>query len=327
MTSSGDSGFELVATLTAPISPARTQVPEHPPLRIGVVQHRWQSVASSLAAHLTVGVGLAAAQGARIVFLPELTLSRYPADVVPTGTAADAAEDLTSGPTFAFASHAARTHGVYVHASLYERLPDADDGLGYNTAIVVDPAGELVGRTRKLHIPVTDGYYENRYFRGGPARPGGDVFPVYEPAGLHGMRLGMPTCYDEWFPELARAYSLGGANVLVYATAIGSEVNFPGFDSQPMWQQVIVGNGIANGLFMIVPNRTGSETRPDGSPGNSFYGSSFVSDPYGRVLAQAPRDRDAVLVVDLDLAQREDWLALFPFLSNRRPDAYGALTK
>jgi N-carbamoylputrescine amidase len=90
---------------------------------------------------------------------------------------------------------------------------------------------------------------------------------------------------------------------------------------------VIVGNGIANGLFMVVPNRTGQETRPDGTPGNSFYGSSFVSDPYGRILVQAPRDEPCVLVADLDLGQREDWLALFPFLSTRRPDTYGILTQ
>ena len=114
---------------------------------------------------------------------------------------------------------------------------------------------------------------------------------------------------------------------MVYPTAIGSEPDHPDFDTQPLWQQVIVGNGIANGLFMVVPNRTGSETRPDGTPGNVFYGSSFVSDPYGRILVQAPRDEPCVLVTDLDLAQREDWLDLFPFLRTRRPDTYGALTR
>ena len=112
------------------------------------------------------------------------------------------------------------------------------------------------------------------------------------------MRLGLPTCWDEWFPEVARLYSLGGAEVLCYPTAIGSEPDHPDFDTQPLWQQVIVGNGIANGLFMVVPNRYGTEGLI------TFYGSSFISDPYGRVLAQAPRDEAAVLVADLDLAQR-----------------------
>ncbi len=113
--------------------------------------------------------------------------------------------------------------------------------------------------------------------------------------------------------------------MLVYPTAIGSEPDHPEFDTQPLWRQVIVGNGIANGTFMVVPNRTGGELRPDGTPGNTFYGSSFVSDPYGRILAEAPRDEKAVLVVDLDLPQRGDWLELFPFLATRRPDTYASL--
>lgn len=318
--------FRVIEALAAPPSPARSGEPQHPPVRIGVVQHAWRSDAHELCRHLSDGIGEAAARGAGVVFLPELTLSRYPADALPTGIAADAAEALAGGPTFSFAAEAARKHGVHVHASLYERA-DAADGLGFNTAIIVSPGGELVGRTRKLHIPVTAGYYENRYFRGGPAASAAEAFPVYELAGLEGARVGIPTCYDEWFPELARAYSLEGANIIVYATAIGSEVKFPGFDSQPMLQQVITGNGIANGTFMVMANRTGAEPKANGEPGSSFYGSSFVSDPYGRVLAKAPRDEDAVLVVDLDLEQREDWLALFPFLPNRRPDAYGILTE
>lgn len=111
---------------------------------------------------------------------------------------------------------------MLVHASLYERA-DAADGLGYNTAILVSPSGELVGRTRKLHIPVTAGYYENTYFRPGPAE---NAYPVYRPAELDGAAVGMPTCWDEWFPEVSRMYSLSGAEILVYPTAIGSEPAF-----------------------------------------------------------------------------------------------------
>ncbi len=187
---------------------------------------------------------------------------------------------------------------------------------------MVAPDTTLVSRTRKLHIPVTAGYYEDHYFRPGP--PGGDAFPLItlgdDPA-HPAARLGAPTCWDQWFPELARAYSLEGAEVLIYPTAIGSEPDHPDFDTQPLWQQVIVGNGIANGTFMVAINRTGVEEPL------AFYGSSFISDPYGRVLAQAPRDRPAVLVADLDLDQRRDWLELFPFLTTRRPDAYGPLTR
>ena len=206
-----------------------------------------------------------------------------------------------------------------MHASLYERA-DGPDGLGYNTAIVVAPDGRLVSRTRKLHIPVTAGYYEDRYFRPGPAD--GDPFPltVLDTDGGE-ARLGCPTCWDQWFPELARAYSLAGAEVLVYPTAIGSEPDHPDFDTEPLWQQVIVANGIANGTFMIAINRIGFEDPL------TFYGSSFISDPYGRILVQAPRDRPAVLVADLDLDQRRDWLELFPFLRTRRPEAYGRLVE
>ncbi|SHG54530.1 N-carbamoylputrescine amidase [Jatrophihabitans endophyticus] len=304
-----------------PESLARVRPRTAAPLRVGVVQHAWS--ADGLTAWLTDAVAAAARRGARIVFLPEVTLSRYPADTLPDGDASVVAEELETGPTVEFARNAAKASGVYVHTSVYRR-DDAGDGLGLNTAIIVAPTGEVVAATNKLHIPVTAGYYEDKYFRAGPAGPD-DPYRVHVLPDLAGARVGLPTCWDEWFPEVARAYSLAGANIVVYPTAIGSEPDHPDFDTQPLWQQVIVGNAIANGLFMVVPNRTGAETRPDGTPGNTFYGSSFVADPYGRVLVQAPRDEPCVLVADLDLAQREDWLDLFPFLRTRRPDTYGPL--
>ncbi len=313
--------MRLISAGGVPSSPARVHDPArvHPdrvPLTVGLVQHAWDPDAARLRATLREGVERAADAGARVVFLPELTLSRYPADTLPRGVPSEAAEPLEDGPTVAFAREAARSSGAYVHASLYERA-DAPDGLGFNTAVLLSPGGELVARTRKTHIPVTAGYYEDRYFRPGP---GEDAYPVVELADP-AVRLGMPTCWDEWFPEVARAYALGGADVLAYPTAIGSEPDHPDFDTRPLWEQVIVGHGIANGLFVVVPNRCGTEGLI------TFYGSSFVSDPYGRVLVRAPRDEAAVLVADLDLDQRRDWLDLFPFLATRRPDSYGALTE
>jgi len=162
-----------------------------------------------------------------------------------------------------------------------------------------------------MHIPCFTGYHEDRYFE-----PGDSGFPVVEVAGAN---FAFPTCWDQWFPELARAYSLRGAEVIVYPTAIGSEPELPGFDTQPLWEQTIRANGLANATFMIAVNRTGSE------PPLRFYGSSFISDPYGRLLVQAPRDRDAVLVAELDLDQRRDWLE-FGLLSTRRPEQYRPLT-
>ncbi len=314
---------ELITAFPPPPSLARTRPPERAPLRLGLVQERWHSDAAKHEAALAHGIAMAAEEGATIVCLQELTLSPYFA-VTDGGPEAAGAqpEELESGPTISFARRAAAESGVHVHASLYERA-DEGDGLGFNTAIVVAPDGTLVSRTRKLHIPVTAGYYEDHYFRPGPA--GGDAFPLIalptdeDPA--HPARLGAPTCWDQWFPELARAYSLEGAEVLIYPTAIGSEPDHPDFDTQPLWQQVIVGNGIANGTFMVAVNRTGVEDPL------TFYGSSFISAPYGRILVQAPRDRPAVLVADLDLDQRRDWLELFPFLTTRRPDAYEPLTR
>ncbi|MCK0175374.1 nitrilase-related carbon-nitrogen hydrolase [Mycolicibacterium sp. F2034L] len=306
----------IVLTAAAPPPLSRTAESHRPPLRVGLVQHRWRPDAAELAAAVRSGIALAADAGATAVFLPEITLLRYPADR-PGGAHADTpSEDLHTGPTFTLAAEAATAHGIFVHASLYERSPAAD-GLGLNTAILVSPAGELVARTHKLHIPISAGYYEDTYFRPGAAD---DPYPVYAPDGL-GARIGLPTCWDQWFPEVARSYSLGGAEIVVYPTAIGSEPVFPDLDTRPLWQQVIVANGISSGLFMIVPNRVGDEGAL------TFYGSSFISDPYGRVLVQAPRDEEAVLVADLDLDQRRDWLELFPFLLTRRPDTYGALTE
>lgn len=303
-------------TQTAPAeSLARVLPTSRPPVRVALVQHRWREDATELVDVLTAAIGDAAAAGASVVFLPEITLSRYPADVRADANPGRNAENLTEGPTFAFAAAAARRFGVFVHTSLYERA-EAADGLGFNAAILVSPAGEIIGHTRKMHIPVTEGYYEDTYFRGGPDE---NAYPVYRVAELGGASIGMPTCWDEWFPEVARLYSLGGAEIIVYPTAIGSEPGFPEFDTQPLWQHVIVGNGITSGTFMVVPNRTGDEG------GLTFYGSSFISDPYGRVLVSAPRDEEVILVADLDLDQRKDWLDLFPFLTTRRPGSYGAL--
>ena len=302
----------ITATGEPPPSLARVEAPTRAPFRIGAVQEAWRADPEAQVAALERGIAMAAGEGAQLVCLQELTLSPYFA-IVPDAheLAASLSETIPGGPTTELAARAARAHGIHVHASLYEQATDG--GLGYNTAIVVAPSGDVVAKTHKLHIPVTAGYYEDKYFRAGDDEKG---FPVVE---VGEGRFGFPTCWDQWFPELARAYSLGGAEVIVYPTAIGSEPDHPDFDTQPLWERVIVGNGIANGTFMVAVNRIGSE------PPLTFYGSSFISDPYGRVLARAPRDEPAVLVADLDLDQRRDWLELFPFLRTRRPETYAAL--
>jgi N-carbamoylputrescine amidase len=293
-------------------SPARVHAPTREPLRVGAVQMVWHPDPAEHDAAITEGVQLAAGSGARVVCLPELTRSRYfavePRD--PDHPAA-APERLPGGPTFDLAARGAIANGVYVHASCYEAA--SDGGLGYNTAFVVAPDGALVAKRRKTHLPVTAGYYEDTWFR-----PGDSGWPVTP---IDGGAFAFPTCWDQWFPETARAFALAGAEVLVYPTAIGSEPDHPAFDTEPLWQHVISAQGIMNGTFMIAVNRTGREGPL------TFYGSSFVSDPYGRILVQAPRSEPAVLVADLDLDQARDWLDLFPLLGTRRPETYGPLTE
>lgn len=305
--------FEVVDTTgRIPDSPARTRDPDRSVFTVGAVQLPWNPDPGAHIESLREGIGIAAERGARLVCLQELTLSPYFAIEPDDRDSIDRyRESIPDGPTSRFAIEMARELGLFVHASLYEEV--AGDDLGFNTAICASPDGQLVARTRKVHIPVTAGYHEDRYFR-----PGDTGFPV---VGIDRARVGFPTCWDQWFPELARAYSLAGADLIVYPTAIGSEPDHPEFDTEPLWEKVIVANGIANGTFMVAVNRIGTEGPI------SFYGSSFVSDPYGRVLAQAPRDRAAVLIADLDLDQRRDWLELFPFLGTRRPAEYGPLTE
>jgi N-carbamoylputrescine amidase len=303
---------QLITATDVPPSLARVRPASRPPLRVGAVQERWHPDPDEHAAALEAGIAMAAGAGAKLVCLQELTLSPYFAvreDLIDQ--ARSMMEAIPDGPTTQLAARAAAAHGIHVHASLYERAEDG--GMGYNTAIVVAPDGSVVSKTRKLHIPITAGYYEDKYFRPGDDEVG---YPVVD---LLGGQFAFPTCWDQWFPELARAYSLGGAEVIVYPTAIGSEPDHPDFDTQPLWQHVIVGNGITNATFMVAVNRIGYEDPL------TFYGCSFISDPYGRVLVQAPRDAPAVIVADLDLDQRRDWLDLFPFLKTRRPETYKAL--
>ena len=298
-------------------SPANKKAPERGSLRVALVQFSWNQDQAAHQENIAQAVALAAQNGAEIVFLPELTLSRYPADTLPAGTPSESAEDLESGPTFNLLTELARVHSVFVHGSLYEKT-GFTDGRGLNTAIVLGPEGNLVARTPKLHIPVTEGYFEDKYFQPGPAKT---PYPVYELDQESKPKLGLPTCWDEWFPEVARSYGLAGADILCYPTAIGSEPDHPDFDTEPLWRQTIVGHAIANGLFIVVPNRFGNEGLV------TFYGSSFIVDPYGRILVRAAREGDEVLIADLDLDQRRDWLDLFPFFATRRPDTYGLLSR
>ena len=285
---------------------------------VGLVQTRWYECTETHQAQIHDGVSSCAAAGANVVFLPELTLSRYPADRPPSGNADETAEDIASGESVMLAQQLARECDVHIQISLFERS-GASDNRGLNTSVIVAPSGTVVGFTRKLHIPVTEGYFEDHYFAEGPAT---DPYPVHT-LGLDGqdLNVGNPTCWDEWFPEVPRCYALAGADLLCYPTAIGSEPDYPDFDTAPLLRQVISGHAIANGLFIAIPNRYGAEGLL------TFYGGSCLIDPFGRVIVEAPRDETVALVAEIDLGQREDWLTLFPFFATRRPDTYSALTE
>jgi len=275
-------------------------------IRLGLTQTRWTGDRASMIDVQAELVAEAAGRGAGIVLLQEFSIGPYFA-----GTTDDAglalAESLEDGPSVRAFSRFARDNGVTIIGSIYER---DDAGRRWDTATIHDPDGDLAGFTRKVHIPSGVGYHEDRFFEGA------DGYPVHD---LGDVRVAAPTCYDQWFPELSRIYALEGAEVICYPTAIGGEPSDPDLDSRPAWETVIRGQAVASGVFMAAANRTGTEN------GNTFYGSSFICDPTGEILAQAPRDRTAVLVADLDPGVLEQRRKMFPLLRQRRPDTYGRI--
>lgn len=275
-------------------------------LHIALVQGRWTGQQSSTRALYRDLVAQAAGTGASLICLPEFTILPYfPGLRDAAGFAW--AEPLEGGPSERFFGQLAREHGVTIIASLFEL--DAT-GKHWDTATIHGPDGALLAHTRKMHIPQGAGYHETDYFDGYHA------FPVHDAAGL---KLAAPTCYDQWFPELARIYALEGAEFIFYPTAIGSEPEAADFDSASAWQAVMRGHAVANGVFVAACNRVGHENAV------TFYGSSFICDPLGNVLAQASRDRDEVIHAILKADLREQYLELFPLLRQRRPQHYGRL--
>jgi len=208
-----------------------------------------------------------------------------------------------------------------VVGSLFERRTQ---GLYHNTAVVIDADGHLVGRYRKMHIPDDPLYYEKYYFA-----PGDLGFVAHD---TRAARIGALVCWDQWYPEAARLTALAGAQILFYPTAIGWQFD-EGADEDAAqhdaWETMQRAHAIANGVFVVAVNRVGHERLPEAGPydGIRFWGQSFVADPMGRVLARAASDRDEVLVVECDLAGIERTRREWPFLRDRRIDAYADLTR
>lgn len=234
-------------------------------------------------------------------------------------TGFDRAEPVP-GPSTEWLGEAARRHGLVIVGSLFERRAA---GLYHNTAVVLDADGRLAGCYRKMHIPDDPGYYEKYYFTPGDLG--------FTPIDTRIGRLGVLVCWDQWFPEAARLMTLAGAELLLYPTAIGWDPRDNPEEQarqREAWMTVQRGHAIANGLPLVACNRVGFEAdghAPGG--GSQFWGSSFVCGPQGEMLAQAPTDAPALLTAEIDLSRTEAVRRAWPFLRDRRIDAYGDLTR
>ncbi|ROR32670.1 carbon-nitrogen hydrolase [Inmirania thermothiophila] len=285
-------------------------------LPIALVQQRCDGAPEANLARSLDGIAEAARAGAALVVLPELHRTPYFCQREDVA-AFDLAEPVP-GPTTERLAEAARTHGVVVVASVFERRAP---GLCHNTAVVLDRDGRIAGRYRKMHIPDDPGYHEKFYFT-----PGDLGFrPVDTAVG----RLGVLVCWDQWYPEAARLMALAGAELLLYPTAIGFDPAEPADEQARQleaWRTVQRGHAVANGLPLAACNRTGFEPAPDGAGGIRFWGASFVCGPQGEWLASAGEE-ETVLLAEIDRGRTEAVRRIWPFLRDRRIDAYAGLAR
>jgi N-carbamoylputrescine amidase len=281
-------------------------------VRVGLVQHACTADVAANRAQAIAGIREAAARGAQIVCTQELFCSLYFCDVEEYANFG-LAEEIPGGPSSLEMQELARELGVVLIASLFEKRAQ---GLYHNTTAVFDADGSYLGKYRKQHIPDDPGYYEKFYFT-----PGDHGYRVFRTAF---GKVGVLICWDQWYPEAARIVSLMGADILFYPTAIGwakdqsPEVNA---DQYSAWQTIQRSHAIANGLHVVSVNRVGTEGEM------LFWGGSFVANPFGKLLYQAPHDQEAVHVQELDLGQSDFYRTHWPFLRDRRVDTYAPLTQ
>jgi N-carbamoylputrescine amidase len=287
-------------------------------LTVGLVQHACTEDRARNLAASAQGIRDAAARGATLVLLPELHTGVYFCQTEDTARF-DQAEPIP-GPSTEALGDLARELRITIVGSLFEKRAP---GLYHNTAVVLDPAGSLAGRYRKMHIPDDPGFYEKFYFTPGDLG--------FAPVRADETTLGVLVCWDQWYPEAARLMALRGAELLLYPTAIGWDPRDHEAErarQREAWRTVQRAHAVANGLPVIVCNRTGFEPDPSGvGPGIRFWGSSFIAGPQGEILAEAPSDEPAVLVAEIDRRRSEDVRRIWPFFRDRRIDAYGDLLK
>jgi len=284
---------------------------------VGLIQMAMTPDPEENLARAISGVEEAARSGAQVVCLPELFRSQYFCQR-EDAACFDLAEPVP-GPTTEALGRVARSAKTVVVAPVFERRAP---GIYHNSAAVIDADGQVVGLYRKMHIPDDPAYYEKFYFT-----PGDLGFRAFD---TQAGRIGTLICWDQWYPEGARLAALEGACILFYPTAIGwhpSEKQAHGAAQHDAWRTVQRGHAIANGLYVAAVNRVGHEVPRGGGPGIEFWGASFLCDPHGVVLSEAATDREQILLGDVDLARLEAIRRNWPFLRDRRIDAYAGIDR
>ncbi|UHQ18902.1 carbon-nitrogen hydrolase [Lysobacter sp. KIS68-7] len=286
-------------------------------LPVALIQERNQGDADANLATIETRVAEAAKRGAKLVLLQELHNGPYFCQHEAVDEF-DRAETIP-GPSTERLSRLAKQHGVVLVSSLFEKRAT---GLYHNTAVVFETDGRVAGKYRKMHIPDDPGFYEKFYFTPGDLG--------FEPIDTSVGRLGLMVCWDQWYPEGARLMALAGAELLLYPTAIGWDPD----DAQPekdrqrnAWILSHRGHAVANGLPVLSCNRVGHEPSPLGTSGIRFWGSSHVLGPQGEFLAEANQDEPEILMAEVDMARSEHVRRIWPFLRDRRIDAYADLLK
>ena len=280
-------------------------------MKIGIIQQHNTADRDDNRQRLAEKITLLAQQGAELIVLQELHNGLYFCQTEDVNVF-DQAEPIP-GPSTEFFGALAKQLGVVIVTSLFERRAT---GLYHNTAVVLEKDGTIAGKYRKMHIPDDPGYYEKFYFTPGDLG--------FQPIDTSVGRLGVLVCWDQWYPEAARLMALAGAQLLIYPTAIGYDPNDTREEQERQrmaWQTIQRGHAVANGLPVVTVNRVGDE---DGVP---FWGTSFVAGPQGELLYEAPVDQEAIAVVEVDMQRSEQVRRWWPFLRDRRIDAYANLTR
>lgn len=287
-------------------------------LRVGFLQQHNTADTKDNMLRLGEGITDLAKRGAKLIVLQELHNTLYFCQTEDVDLF-DLAEPIP-GPSTTFYCELAKKLGVVIVASLFEKRAP---GLYHNTAVVIESNGEIVGKYRKMHIPDDPAYYEKFYFTPGDL----GFHPIQTSVG----KLGVLVCWDQWYPEAARLMAMQGAEMLIYPTAIGYADNDTPEEQQRQrmaWQTVMRGHAVANGLPVIAVNRVGVEPDPSGqTPGIQFWGTSFVAGPQGEIVYEASTDDEESIVVEIDMDRSEQVRRWWPFLRDRRIDAYGDITK